>query len=86
MTQTSDSPGAQVDERLRACFEEVFPDLASEQIETAVRAEMPEWDSLATLTLLTVVEEEFGVQFDEEAIAKFVSFPSVRSLVEQATE
>lgn len=72
----------QVTDRLRECFIEVFPDLADDQIERAVRAEMSEWDSLATLTLLAVVEEEFGLQLDDEAIAKLTSFSAVREVVE----
>jgi acyl carrier protein len=72
----------QVTDRLRDCFKEVFPDLEDEQIETAVRAEMSEWDSLATLTLLAVVEEEFGLQLDEEAVGKLTSFAAVRDVVE----
>jgi acyl carrier protein len=72
----------QVTDRLRECFIEVFPDLADEQIETAVRAEMSEWDSLATLTLLAVVEEEFDLQLDEDAIGKLTSFAAVRDVVE----
>jgi acyl carrier protein len=60
----------------------VFPDLSDEQIETADREEMSEWDSLATLTLLAVVEEEFGLQLDDEAIAKLTSFSAVRDLIE----
>ena len=72
----------QVTGRLRDCFREVFPDLEDEQIETAVRADMSEWDSLATLTLLAVVEEEFGLQLDDEAIAKLTSFSGVRDVVE----
>jgi acyl carrier protein len=72
----------QVTDRLRDCFREVFPDLSDEQIETAVRVEMAEWDSLATLTLLAVIEEEFELQLDEEAIAKLTSFSAVREVVE----
>jgi acyl carrier protein len=72
----------QVTDRLRECFKEVFPDLSDEQIETADREEMSEWDSLATLTLLAVVEEEFGLQLDDEAIAKLTSFSAVRDLIE----
>ena len=72
----------QVTDRLRDCFKEVFPDLADEQIEAAVREDMSEWDSLATLTLLAVVEEEFGLQLDEDAIAKLTSFSAVRDVVE----
>jgi acyl carrier protein len=72
----------QVTDRLRGCFREVFPDLADEQIDTADRAELAEWDSLATLTLLAVIEEEFELQLEEEAIAKLTSFSAVREVVE----
>jgi acyl carrier protein len=72
----------QVTDRLRDCFIEVFPDLADDQIESAVRVEMSEWDSLATLTLLAVVEEEFGLALDDEAIAKLTSFSAVREVIE----
>jgi acyl carrier protein len=82
MTSSNERTMDQVTERLCDCFREVFPDLSDDQVETAVRAEMPEWDSLATLTLLTVVEEEFGLQLDDEAIAKLTSFAAVRSVVE----
>jgi acyl carrier protein len=82
MESSDESVMDQVTDRLRECFIEVFPDLADDQIERAVRAEMSEWDSLATLTLLAVVEEEFGLQLDDEAIAKLTSFSAVREVVE----
>ena len=75
-----------VTKRLHDCFREVFPDLPEEQIEDVVRAEMPEWDSLTTLTLLTVIEEEFSVQLDEDEVAKLTSFASVRDVVGRASE
>ena len=78
MTSTND----QVTDRLRECFIEVFPDLPDDQIQTASRAEMSEWDSLATLTLLAVIEEEFGLQLDDEAIAKLTSFSAVREVIQ----
>jgi acyl carrier protein len=82
MTSSNESTTGQVTDRLRDCFREVFPDLPDEQIETADRAEMAEWDSLATLTLLAVIEEEFGLQLDDDAIAKLTSFSAVRGVVE----
>jgi acyl carrier protein len=72
-----------VTERLCECFREVFPELADDQIETAVRADMSEWDSLAALTLLTVVEEAFGVELDDDDVAKLTSFASMLNVVEQ---
>lgn len=72
-------------ERLLECFQTVFEDLTVEQIETAARGELAEWDSLATLTLITVVEEEFGVILDDEAVEGFSSFAGARSAIERAT-
>ena len=82
MPSFMESAMEQVTDRLRECFREVFPDLSDDQIETADREEMSEWDSRATLTLLAVVEEEFGLQLDEEAIGKLTSFSAVRDVVE----
>jgi acyl carrier protein len=82
MTSSNESTVDQVTDRLRDCFREVFPDLADEQIETADRVEMAEWDSLATLTLLAVIEEEFELQLNEDAIGRLTSFSAVREVVE----
>jgi acyl carrier protein len=73
----------EVTERLRECFRTVFEGMSDEQIETAVRADVAEWDSLATLTLLTVVEEEFELQFDDETDGDLDSFAALRSAVER---
>jgi acyl carrier protein len=71
-------------ERLLDCFRTVLEDLSDEQIKSAVRGEVDDWDSLATLTLITVVEEEFGITLDDEAVESFSSFEAARSAVAQA--
>jgi acyl carrier protein len=73
----------QISDRLRDCFRTVFPDLSDEQIDSAARAELSEWDSLATLTLLTVVEEEFELELDDQAVEQFDSFEAVERVVER---
>lgn len=70
-------------DRLRDCFRTVFPDLSDKQIESAARAELSEWDSLATLTLLTVVEEEFELELDDRAVEQFDSYAAVELVVER---
>jgi acyl carrier protein len=71
----------QLTERVRNCFRTVFPDLSDEQIETAVRAETEEWDSLASLELLTVIEEEFGIQLSDDAVEGLDTFQAARTAV-----
>ena len=63
--------------------ERSLPDLSDEQIESAARAELPKWDSLATLTLLTVVEEEFELELDDQVVEQFDSFAAVERVVER---
>ena len=48
-------------ERLRACFRAVFPDATNEEIEAADVETTEAWDSIAQATLVSLVEEEFGV-------------------------
>ena len=63
--------------RLARCFSSVFPELPKSEIPKASLTSVHGWDSVATITLLTVVEEEFGVQFEPEALEHLVSFASI---------
>ena len=63
--------------RLVNCFCAVFPELSSEEIIHASSASVKSWDSVAVVTLLTVIEEEFGISIDEDDPAKFDSFKQI---------
>jgi len=52
----------ELENRLVCCFASVFEDLTTEQIAQA--SVTTEWDSLAAVTLLAVVEQEFGVEMN----------------------
>ena len=60
--------------RLANCFSAVFPELTSEEIVHASPATVRGWDSVAVVTLLSVIEEEFGINIEEDDPAKFDSF------------
>jgi len=47
--------------RLVRCFAAVFPGLDRAAITAAKRGNVRGWDSLASITLVRVIEEEFGV-------------------------
>ncbi|MGH9433096.1 MAG: acyl carrier protein [Terriglobia bacterium] len=63
--------------RLIKCFSAVFPQLGEQAIPSAILETVEGWDSVATITLVTVIEEEFGVQFEPDALEHFVSFGSI---------
>ena len=70
--------------RLANCFCAVFPELSSEEIIHASSATVQSWDSVAVVTLLTVIEEEFGISIEEDDPAKFDSFPRILSYLQEA--
>ena len=64
-----------LERRLIQCFAIVFPDVPDHEIRQADATSFRGWDSLATVTLINVVEEEFQFQIDVEEIGEFLSFP-----------
>jgi acyl carrier protein len=60
--------------RLAKCFTAVFPNLTPSEVATATTASVEGWDSLATVTLMTVVEEEFDTAIEPEELANLASF------------
>ncbi len=48
--------------RLARCFKAIFPDLSDDQLQNATPVSVGTWDSIATVNLLALIEEEFEVQ------------------------
>jgi acyl carrier protein len=70
-------------ERLARCFTAVFADMKEEDAPRASMEEVEAWDSLASVTLVSLVEERFGVRIEPEEFARFVSFDEVLRLLER---
>jgi len=66
-----------IQERLINCFSTVFPDLSRDEILRASSSSVAIWDSLVTVTLVSVVEEEFGISILPEDYDYMVSFQLV---------
>ena len=65
--------------RLVRCFRAVFPDLPEDAVQTASVDTLARWDSLAMVTLISLVESEFGLQLDPLEVAECDSFAALRS-------
>ncbi|MGA3189138.1 MAG: hypothetical protein ABSF22_18690 [Bryobacteraceae bacterium] len=66
-----------VKERVTNCFLNVFPNLKKDQIATASTASLPEWDSVAHVTLLSSIAEEFNLDFEMEDFEELTSYPLI---------
>jgi acyl carrier protein len=69
------------EERLVKIFETTFPDLPTDQITTATQDRVQNWDSVAAITLMNLIEEEFSIQMDFEDLGELTSFQKILTYV-----
>jgi acyl carrier protein len=68
--------------RVSQCFLNVFPDLAAADLPRASQAGLPQWDSVAHVTLLSAISEEFQIELDDESFESLTSYLLVVDFVE----
>ena len=70
---------ADIRDRLIECFQSVFPALSSDEAINASVGHTAKWDSLANLSLLVVIEEEFEIQIPPDDLDHLRSFAAVET-------
>ena len=73
----------QITTRLVTCFRTVFPNLPAAEIGAACQSTVAAWDSIAAITLVNVIEEEFGVQLDLDLVPELDSFGRVQEYLQK---
>jgi len=68
--------------RLVKIFENVFPDLPAHRIPNASQDSVQNWDSVAAITLMNLIEEEFGIQMDFDDLGELTSFQKILAYVD----
>jgi acyl carrier protein len=63
--------------RLLKCFSTAFPSLPDSALIQASTTNIEGWDSLASVTLFALIEEEFGTELDVQALGQLTSFPKI---------
>ena len=64
----------ELESRLVNCFATAFPDLAREEIPSVAAGSLASCDSLASITLFSLIEEEFGLSVLPDDVPELVSF------------
>jgi acyl carrier protein len=70
-------------QRLTSCFQVVFPDLPAADIPLASQATVAAWDSVAAITMVSVTEDEFGVELDLDDLADLDTFEKIHTYLEK---
>lgn len=68
--------------RLAKCFQIVFPEMPDSDIASASQNSVAEWDSVAAITLLNVIEDEFQITMDLEMAAELDSFKRIKEYLQ----
>jgi acyl carrier protein len=68
--------------RLEKCFALVLPQLSADEITCAAMGSVAAWDSLATVHLVALLEEEFALQVRTEDLQYLRSFESTLAFLE----
>ena len=76
---------SEVESRLIRCFSSVFPGLTAEELRAASAESVGAWDSLSGVTLVAVIQEEFGVDIDPEVLPQLDSFEAFRAFFHQSS-
>jgi acyl carrier protein len=72
------------DDRLIRCVSSVFPGLTDQEIRAADFEQLIQADSLAAVTLLALIEEEFGVEVGTDTLAELGSAQRICQYLQQA--
>jgi acyl carrier protein len=72
-----------LDARLSSLFLAAFASLDATTVRAATQDSTAGWDSVATVTLASLVEEEFGEPFDMDEAADWTSYQTVRLSLEK---
>jgi acyl carrier protein len=70
-------------QRLTNCFQVVFPELPLEAIPTASTTTIATWDSVAAITLMNVLEDEFSLEMDLDDLADLDSFEKIHAYLQR---
>jgi len=68
------------------CFASIFPGLTEEEIQNSSTDSVGIWDSLSTVTLAAVIQEEFNLEIDPEMLPQLDSFRAFHEYLLQYSE
>jgi acyl carrier protein len=75
-----------IEDRLIECFQAALPTIGRQDIRTVHMKSTLEWDSMVTVTLISLIEESFGVETQAADIEQLTSFQTIRDYLIRASE
>ena len=60
-------------EKLKEAFVEGL-EIPMEEVETATMESVDKWDSIGQMSLVAIIEDAFGIEFEPDEVMQFTSF------------
>ena len=60
-------------EKLKKAFVEGL-EIPMEEVETATMEGVDKWDSIGQMSLVAIIEDAFGIEFEPDEVMRFTSF------------
>lgn len=67
-------------ERLKEAFVEGL-EIPMEEVETATMESVDKWDSIGQMSLVAIIEEAFGIEFEPDEVMQFTSFETGKNIL-----
>jgi acyl carrier protein len=68
--------------RVANCFANVFPEIGPDEIPKASTVSLAAWDSVAHITLLSAISEEFALELAPEDFEELTSYALIVNHIE----
>lgn len=67
-------------EKLKEAFVEGL-EISMEEVETATMEGVDKWDSIGQMSLVAIIEDAFGIEFEPDEVMQFTSFEAGKEIL-----
>lgn len=67
-------------EKLKEAFVEGL-EIPMEEVETATMEGVDKWDSIGQMSLVAIIEDAFGIEFEPDEVMQFTSFEAGKTIL-----
>lgn len=69
-------------EKLKEAFVEGL-EIPMEEVETATMEGVDKWDSIGQMSLVAIIEDAFGIEFEPDEVMQFTSFEAGKEILKK---
>lgn len=67
-------------EKLKEAFVEGL-EISIEEVESATMESVDKWDSIGQMSLVAIIEDAFGIEFEPDEVMQFTSFEAGKEIL-----